>query len=1360
MNLNNTPEFDALREGIAGIDGDRVDLLLASAPYLSETLLPRCLALALDLLDVSQQDELMQVLARRIRSSSVECQRQSLLVLQSTDILVFKSCGADFLIEILPFLSQDLLPIAMQSVFTPEHQALQSSLLSLLSQRIYQEDLSSLTDLVLARMRQGLEAAVYENSSVWSANAWRLHEEETLLGLSAQLLPEQHEAAVWIARMLDPATKALVFLRFALDWGWDDHRQLEIEAFHSWNFRVEHVDGHGLRELVEELPEEARARWIDHLWEELFYYAAPQWNDYTDAELRRQLWPLFSPEKRSDWVSQKLEEAAQLPEKKKRRVEYFQQEAEDSPRADALGELAPHIPFEHLGRTLEIINTLPDPQSRLDVLQKFNPSSLYMGEALCAKLKLYEVPMVLLQPSVERACREIRQNMTGAASEERVQTWLEHARLTQGQLRDDLVGEAWKIVQQNAATLLTSPEDGNESERSYEASGEVNVLEGFYYLAPRDVLDEVVALVLTLPRDLQSRAVLEATKPLAQRWPEALLLLLQQADDEALESWGFERAWSFLPSEVKDALMPRIEKSIYIGIRALRLDLPFDPKSEEDEAFVRWPSPRLLPQSSRCEILRFVLGFPSSARRGSLLEELLETLPADAWQEAALAAWEDLHLADDVSGFVWDHPQFPSWPSLLRFLPEPQCFARAGELLQEIIEGTTRIAADGPDSASAEDAAEGEENEGSSEPPWAGALSALERLVLHLDEAGLRRSVSFLDDNQDLQIHREWLDLQGEVWPREQLLAQVLVALARTISVKEGFNHEVRVLLREALRLTFFYPHFPELGGNGGEDEELPSTLSPDQLLSGFNHCSPEEQEALLAEMLRTMSERSDKHESETAKAEELAQARFPSGKDEVRTRAELYLRGQFPSQVRLGQTQVLRVRVSPHHLKGDGVLQGVELSSQGAQLTLLLDAPDFEIRSKSRVEVAVSKSGDSDWAEFAVRPLQVGQVRLCVSVFQSGAYLGQLALRSEVVDKQGVEFQPEWTATLALAPMIEGAVTWCLKPDRRTGTIHHTLFAWNGGCWEAEEVPARATGQALEELIERIENQVDASSRRLLLGHGLDLWRECVPPAIQQALVDLLPQMRQLTILSEEDSRPWEMLHLNSSAKYGDQLLCEVLPVCRWKWGSPPPLQLSWQNPCFVITKPSESLGITEIGDIQRIMEAYREDVLPTFRAVEPLMAHLERSNFDWLHLTGHHDFDAAFPAASTFSLQDGRFQPTLLATLEERWKEQKPSVFLNACRTAGSTVLHSECDGWAQRCLRAGAGAFVGTQWEVQNHNARYFAIEFYERLSKQMPAGQAFFEARLSTRDQSQDCSWLAYALYANGQAQVAPTTTTSL
>ena len=66
--------------------------------------------------------------------------------------------------------------------------------------------------------------------------------------------------------------------------------------------------------------------------------------------------------------------------------------------------------------------------------------------------------------------------------------------------------------------------------------------------------------------------------------------------------------------------------------------------------------------------------------------------------------------------------------------------------------------------------------------------------------------------------------------------------------------------------------------------------------------------------------------------------------------------------------------------------------------------------------------------------------------------------------------------------------------------------------------------------------------------------------------------------------------------------------------------------------------------------------------------------------------------------------------AVIDKVLARSAPTVFMNACRSAGLAPTYNRLDGWASKFLEAGAGAFIGSLWAVSDGTAREFAEEFY--------------------------------------------------
>jgi hypothetical protein len=109
--------------------------------------------------------------------------------------------------------------------------------------------------------------------------------------------------------------------------------------------------------------------------------------------------------------------------------------------------------------------------------------------------------------------------------------------------------------------------------------------------------------------------------------------------------------------------------------------------------------------------------------------------------------------------------------------------------------------------------------------------------------------------------------------------------------------------------------------------------------------------------------------------------------------------------------------------------------------------------------------------------------------------------------------------------------------------------------------------------------------------------------------------------------------------------------------------------------------------------------------------------------------------------------------AVPEHSMERFRPVVFLNACGSAdtgGRTLF----DRWAEAFIKRGAGAFIGSLWNIRGMTANRFGKEVYRsvRNGEAETLGQAVDLARKrSVRDPS-DPTRLAYALYGKDDAQI--------
>ena len=160
-------------------------------------------------------------------------------------------------------------------------------------------------------------------------------------------------------------------------------------------------------------------------------------------------------------------------------------------------------------------------------------------------------------------------------------------------------------------------------------------------------------------------------------------------------------------------------------------------------------------------------------------------------------------------------------------------------------------------------------------------------------------------------------------------------------------------------------------------------------------------------------------------------------------------------------------------------------------------------------------------------------------------------------------------------------------------------------------------------------------------------------------------------------------------------------------------------------------------------------EDVIFTLTSLQGL---IESGDFGLLHFACHNRFDAI--DGSSITLDNVRFTPTLMTTaaIDRTLEASTPTIFMNACRSAGFHATYNRLDGWACKFLEAGAAAFIGSLWAVCDGTAREFAQEFYDKLQAGCSLGEAVMQARQAAASQPDDPTWLAYAVYGDPRATI--------
>jgi hypothetical protein len=487
----------------------------------------------------------------------------------------------------------------------------------------------------------------------------------------------------------------------------------------------------------------------------------------------------------------------------------------------------------------------------------------------------------------------------------------------------------------------------------------------------------------------------------------------------------------------------------------------------------------------------------------------------------------------------------------------------------------------------------------------------------------------------------------------------------------------------------------------------------------------------------------------------------LPGGDAAVPVPERRFLQGRFPQQVRLGDEVTLLVRL--------GLQPGAQLEAGLRQLAvpetgldvvlLLLDNPGFTLHSPERQIVRLVPRLDSNWAGFELQAVQEGVHTLRVEAFVGGTGLGGLTAQASVDPTVGTGPLMEQSSPAEVTQADPGEISLLLSYDPDQQVYRYRLVD-SGGYYSEESATNRLLqppGEAIEQLVARLNTLARgqaiwdaATTTDWLQGQGIKLWNSFIPEALQREFWQRRDQISQMTIVSQGDPVPWELLYPFAPGGQDAGFLIDQFPVARRRYGPRPPRQLHLGAADLVLS--GDGSLATAPAEIAALDQLLRGRGLATRRIgdLRGLRQAFQQGELGLLHFSCHNAFARGAPNASRILLGNQPFEPVFLEVHAGRFAG--PLVFLNACRTDGQAPLYTTVEGWAAGFLRAGAGAFIGSLWEVTDTSASTYAQQFYQAALTGHTLGESARQARNAIRDNPADPTWLAYTLYADPTATI--------
>jgi CHAT domain-containing protein len=228
----------------------------------------------------------------------------------------------------------------------------------------------------------------------------------------------------------------------------------------------------------------------------------------------------------------------------------------------------------------------------------------------------------------------------------------------------------------------------------------------------------------------------------------------------------------------------------------------------------------------------------------------------------------------------------------------------------------------------------------------------------------------------------------------------------------------------------------------------------------------------------------------------------------------------------------------------------------------------------------------------------------------------------------------------------------------------------------------------------------------------------------------------------------------------YDDPPLCEMFQVSRWLAGRGSPDEVRMRRGTWVA--PADNLAAVQ-AESDYFLDVHRQQWQITLSGplgtVPEVEERFRQGDTELFHFACHGNFDTNDPDESKLKLAGQFLRPSQITGLKQAGlRRARPVVFLNTCHSGERGFSLTQVGGWAERFLEAGASAFVGSLWDINDRLAARFAVEFYNHLwglngHVQTSLGRAFYEARMAIKQlDPANPTWLAYVLYGDPQGSV--------
>jgi hypothetical protein len=469
----------------------------------------------------------------------------------------------------------------------------------------------------------------------------------------------------------------------------------------------------------------------------------------------------------------------------------------------------------------------------------------------------------------------------------------------------------------------------------------------------------------------------------------------------------------------------------------------------------------------------------------------------------------------------------------------------------------------------------------------------------------------------------------------------------------------------------------------------------------------------------------------------------------------------QFPDAVRLTDTVPVLVVLQD----GPGGPGSAPLSARPGEVLEIMVSPTsgFTLVDAAAKSMTVVADGGTLPVKFDLRADKEGKGVARIYAFRDGACVAALTVSAEITVSE-VSRTPIVPAEMPIAAPIKAAADlelWVMKEShlggvalkyRLTDASRRTTSEFGPHALNTD--PSAYVHASFDEIQRLARRPGDwGNAERIRLERiGTELYEALVPPDLQAVLWNT-DRVRSFLVQTEEPWIPWELCRMTVT-EHGQTrargFLCELYEMSRWMPGVEPKTNLHATRVGVIAPRDSQLPSAPGEVAMLELLSAVGPSVERLKATYESVVAALESHRYDVLHFVGHGANRTPDDASRSEFRLAGRWvlKPSDISGETRNLGLASPIVFMNACEVAQASMGLHGIGGWAAAMTNAGAGAFIGTHWDVRDDLALEFATTFYAKLADGNTVQGAALQARQAVkRRPGADSSWLAYSVHAS-------------